>query len=70
MKPTIKSQAMEQFLTKVSGSDRRTAIEADVCRPAPMGCGKPIDGFRDDLSAKEYRISGMCQTCQDKVFGP
>ena len=25
--------------------------------------------FRDDLSRKEYSISGMCQDCQDKVFG-
>lgn len=25
--------------------------------------------FRDELSAREYRISGMCQACQDSVFG-
>lgn len=25
--------------------------------------------FRDELSAKEYYISGMCQSCQDSVFG-
>lgn len=25
--------------------------------------------FRDELSAKEYYISGMCQECQDSVFG-
>lgn len=25
--------------------------------------------FRDELSAKEYYISGMCQDCQDSVFG-
>jgi hypothetical protein len=24
--------------------------------------------FRDFLSRREYRISGMCQTCQDDVF--
>lgn len=24
--------------------------------------------FRDHLSAVEYKISGMCQECQDKVF--
>lgn len=27
-----------------------------------------FDDFRDDLSRKEYTISGMCQQCQDKVF--
>ena len=25
--------------------------------------------FRNELSAREYRISGMCQSCQDSVFG-
>ena len=25
--------------------------------------------FRDDISKKEYGISGMCQGCQDSVFG-
>ena len=24
--------------------------------------------FKDTLSEKEYKISGMCQSCQDKVF--
>jgi hypothetical protein len=26
--------------------------------------------FRDDLSFKEFGISGMCQKCQDKTFTP
>ena len=25
--------------------------------------------FTTELSAREYRISGMCQACQDSVFG-
>jgi len=34
-------------------------------------CKKEIvnEDFRDKLSLKEYQISGMCQECQDKVFG-
>lgn len=31
-------------------------------------CGGEASTFRDDLSRKEYTISGMCQDCQDKVF--
>ena len=27
-----------------------------------------MDGFTDELSKKEYGISGLCQTCQDRVF--
>lgn len=32
-------------------------------------CGGPVEGFRDELSQREYGISGMCQNCQDSVFG-
>ena len=32
-------------------------------------CGAEITGFRDTASKKEYTISGMCQSCQDRVFG-
>jgi len=31
-------------------------------------CGKPIAGFRDEASRREYSISGMCQECQDAIF--
>lgn len=34
-------------------------------------CNAPISGpehFRDDLSRKEFHITGMCQKCQDEVF--
>lgn len=32
-------------------------------------CTQPVGEFRDDLSRKEFSISGMCQKCQDSVFG-
>jgi RNA polymerase-binding transcription factor DksA len=32
-------------------------------------CGGPIGEFKDELSRKEFKISGMCQKCQDKIFG-
>jgi len=33
-------------------------------------CSKPVDGqaFRNELSVREYKISGMCQPCQDIIF--
>lgn len=34
----------------------------------PM-CKQSIGEFRDALSEKEYHISGLCQSCQDRVFG-
>ena len=32
-------------------------------------CTKPVGTFRDSLSYKEFGISGMCQACQDEIFG-
>lgn len=34
-------------------------------------CKKKIimNEFKDSLSKKEFKISGMCQKCQNKVFG-
>ena len=31
-------------------------------------CGKEIKGFKDALSRREYKISRMCQDCQEKTF--
>jgi transposase-like protein len=32
-------------------------------------CSKPYQGFKNDKSMAEYRLSGMCQQCQDDFFG-
>ena len=32
-------------------------------------CSEPVGEFRDALSKKEYSISGICQVCQDSIFG-
>lgn len=32
-------------------------------------CQKEVTGFRDRVSAREFRITKLCQECQDKVFG-
>lgn len=38
-----------------------------------VACDAPIYGgkeaFKDDLSMREYMLSGLCQKCQDSVFG-
>lgn len=67
MIPTKKSPGIESFLEENFG--RTTSIRNDKCLNPPIGCGKMIGEFRDDLSIKEYRISGFCQNCQDNVFG-
>lgn len=45
-------------------------IKALLCNRF-SGCGKEIDlqnEFNDELSLREFYISGLCQSCQDEVF--
>ena len=65
MTPTPKSPAIENLLTSMTGISRQDAAKQKICTT----CRKPVTGFRDALSERENRISGMCQACQDSVFG-
>ena len=67
MKPTKKHPDIERFLDTISG--RTGSIEAELCIAPPLGCGKPAGNFRDGKSLEEYTISGLCQKCQDDLFG-
>ena len=47
--------------------EAQSRINAGKC---PM-CGAEINGaddFKDELSIREYGISGTCQECQDMIF--
>lgn len=48
------------------------ALFADAVKLVDQGmcptCAQPLGEFKDELSRKEARISGMCQACQDSVF--
>ena len=66
MKPTNKSGAIDATLTAAFGIDRKETIETKKCA---LSCANPDVNFRDELSRKEYGISGLCQTCQDSIFG-
>lgn len=58
-----KSPEMENALRNIFPS--RKNMDENKC----VICFQPALHFRDQLSAKEYSISGLCQECQDKVFG-
>ena len=49
------------------GTSRSEALKNKVC----VDCGGSVsqDSFKGKLSLREYAISGLCQACQDKVFG-
>ena len=63
MKPAPKSKSLNQLLNGVF--NREACITHDVC----VDCGESAEDFRDALSIKEFSLSGLCQICQDSVFG-
>jgi len=69
MKPSEKSNEMVQFIDHMAkanfGRSRTSCVQNDLC----VSCDEQAISFRDELSRKEYTISGLCQTCQDGVFG-
>jgi len=62
---------MNKNIMKQFGFESEVAlVESGKC---PF-CRKSIDtqnpdAFKDDLSRKEFSISGLCQKCQDNFFG-
>ena len=54
---------MEAYLHTLQPT-RSTAMAAKKC----VVCAGDASEFKDDLSAKEYTISGLCQQCQDDIF--
>lgn len=65
--PTEKSDEVEDVLSALFGVNRKASITDKVC----VSCNVDVelDSFRDELSLREFHISGLCQTCQDGVFG-
>jgi len=53
------------FAIVPEAADRVIRGECVICRSLHI---RNID-FRDNVSRQEYSISGLCQKCQDKVFG-
>jgi len=54
------------LMEKAGFTEEMKLIEQRKC---PL-CSTKIDpkDFKDDLSVKEFTISGMCQKCQDRIF--
>ena len=58
-------QFKEDSAMSLFGRSRRLAIAGNQC----VKCGELAAEFNDELSRKEYGISGLCQCCQDGIFG-
>ena len=64
-KATKKSREVEELITMLTGKSRTDIIDRNEC----ILCDERAGQFRDELSLKEYQISGYCQACQDEIFG-
>jgi len=64
MKPTPKSDAMEAHLSNLAGKPRAATIHSNTC----ILCSGPATEFTNEVSSREYAISGLCQVCQDDLF--
>jgi len=58
-------QFKEDSAMSLFGRSREVAIAGGQC----VKCGSHGLEFRDELSRKEHGISGLCQGCQDEIFG-
>ena len=65
--PTRKNPKIDEAITKLTGIDRKESVRIQRC---PF-CDSiwTLESFRDTKSQKEAMISGLCQSCQDKMFG-
>jgi hypothetical protein len=63
--PTLQ-KILDNFQKEVFGRTSTQAQEAGICTT----CGGKIEGFKSEKAEREYKISGMCQSCQDDVFNP
>ena len=56
---------IEEMSNKMFGRGLDSSINTNTC----VSCGKTAIEFKDALSAKEYTNSGLCQICQNEIWG-
>ncbi len=55
----------DEMAVSLFGRSKVLAVAGKGC----VKCGQAAVDFKDELSEKEFGISGLCQTCQDGIFG-
>ena len=57
----------KEIMKTIGFSEQVKDVENNKC---PF-CKKEINlsDFKNNVSIKEYHISGLCQKCQDEIFG-
>ena len=64
----MRNEATQNMLDSIAkdvfGRTQDEAQDKQIC----IFCGGDASEFKNDISRKEYSISGMCQKCQDEIF--
>lgn len=56
---------LEVLKQEIANSQSRPVSKPGEC---PLCGAKPPFKFKDELSVKEFGITGVCQPCQDKLY--
>lgn len=67
MEPIKRAPAINDFLNFLSGESVEAAIRGGRCVRCKRTGITDYD-FKDEVSRREFSISGFCQSCQDYVF--
>lgn len=59
-------KSRDDLIASLIARNKEIVIHPAICPT----CREAVGKFRNQISAREFDISGMCQECQDKTFGP
>lgn len=59
---------VKSIMNKLSVGMSGKTVEQNFADKTCPTCGGDATYFKDELSEREYLISGLCQKCQDAVF--
>ena len=64
--PTLKSEQIDDLFKSLYGVDRKTSIVEKTC----VSCGAEVaeEGFRDDISLREFHISHFAKYAKTKFL--
>jgi hypothetical protein len=63
--------SISQVLRAITGGDTpEDAVEEKRCLKPPLGCGSSVHwgDFPEGSTAAEWKISGLCSSCQIKLI--
>jgi len=58
------AETADDLAKRLFGKTRTESLDTHTC----VSCNGPATEFRDEKSKIEWRITGLCQKCQDIVF--